>query len=89
MNLVQAGVGKNGGQGSVDSGEAFLVANQPGRAGLGDQDSAGFQPGLDDVVIFLRVEQVGGAALHWVNQVHYHHVELLVGAFQVAPSILV
>ena len=89
VDLAGHTMGEGGRQGAVDGGEAFLVAEQTGRAGLGNQNAAGVQPGLGNLIVLAGVEKVGRPAFQRVNQVHDHHVELLAGAGQVGAGVLV
>ena len=88
VRLIRAAVGKDPGQGAVDGGETFLMAEQAGRPRLRYQDAAGVQPRLGKAIVFLGIEQVSRAALHRIHQVHYHHIEPLVGSRQVGAGIL-
>ena len=88
MRLVRAAVGKDLGQGALNGGKTFLMAQQPGRPGLGHQDAAGIQPRLGNAVVFLGVEQISRAALHGIHQVHHHHIVPFLGSRQVGAGIL-
>ena len=57
---------------------------------LGDEDALAIKLGLyDKPVERFGVQLIAGASFHWICQVSYYHVKLLLSLLQLSPACII
>ena len=57
---------------------------------LGDEDAVVIKLGLYDKLIErFGVQLIAGASFHWICQVSYYHVKLLLALLQLSPACII